>query len=152
MPYKIIGKVVGDDGYPIYQQSIVEEINNQGKAIANILTAEDTGSFVFFATSENALINVKSPGYKTKTYTAKDMPSAIELLPMDESVINVTRKPTKTGFYLALGTLGTIAIIALAMQNRANRKKPQSTTAKKLPAAKPKPKTRTKAKAKTVTV
>lgn len=148
MPYRISGKVIGDDGYPLYQQALVEELNPQGQPIANILTDEETGSFVFFAESQNSTIRVKSTGYKEKTFTASAMPAEIPLFPLDESIINLTRpKPSKTGLYIAIGTVALIAIAAYASGKKDKKKTVATAVATKTPA-----KAKAKPTAKTVTV
>lgn len=151
MPYKISGKVVGDDGYPIYQQAIIAEINSEGQQIANILSAEDTGGFVFFADNENSKIKITSPGYKEQFFLAKNIPTAIPLYPMDESVITVTRpKSNKTVLYFTVGTLAVAAIAAIVIGNK--DKKKQTAKSKTVATVKPKPKALPKPKAKIVTV
>ncbi|QEE49605.1 carboxypeptidase regulatory-like domain-containing protein [Flavobacterium alkalisoli] len=144
MPYKISGKVVGDDGYPIYQQALIAELNNQGQQVANILSSEETGSYVFFAENENSTIRISSPGYKEQIFLAKAVPSEITLYPLDSSVINFTRpKPDRTGLYLALGTLAAVAITAIAIGRKDKKAKAQDSKPKAKPVATAKPKVKT---------
>lgn len=139
MPYKIIGKIVGDDGYPIYQSALIEELNNQGVQIASVLSDQETGDFVFFAEYETSIVRISSPGYKPQTFTAKNVPNQITVTALDESIINAKR-PTvnKTGLVIALGVLAVVAFTAVALQKNDNTKKaqaqPKAAPAKKLPA------------------
>lgn len=137
MPYKIIGKIVGDDSYPIYQSALIEELNSQGQQIASVLSDENTGDFLFMALNGDSLIRISSPGYKELKFAAKEVPEQITLYALDSSVINFTRtKPTNTGLYIALGTIALVAIAAYAMQKNDNKKQAAATAVKSLPAAK----------------
>ncbi|QEE49641.1 hypothetical protein FUA48_08605 [Flavobacterium alkalisoli] len=155
MPYKIIGKIVGDDGYPIYQSALIEELNNKGEQIASVLSDADTGDFIFLPLGENSLIRISSPGYKELKFAAKDVPyPKITLYALDSSVINFTRtKPTNAGLYIALGTIALVAIAAYAIQKNDQKKQAATAPVKSLPAAKPKTNTKPQARpVKTVTV
>lgn len=154
MPYKIIGKIVGDDGYPIYQSALIEELNNKGVQIASVLSDADTGDFMFLPLGEDSLIRISSPGYKELKFAAKDVPTKITLYALDSSVINFTRtKPTNAGLYIALGTIALVAIAAYAIQKNDQKKQAAAAPVKSLPAAKPKTNTKPQARpVKTVTV
>jgi len=138
MPYKITGKILDENGWPLYQIAQISELSNQPGATvsANVWTDENTGAFTFLALDPANTIKVESIGYEPVTFKASAFPSVVKLQPVADLVIsgNTTKKKKdNTLLWLAGGVFAAIAI-SVAM-----KRKPSKPTAPQKAKALPKP-------------
>lgn len=118
MPYKITGRIIADDGYPIPNDFVmIKELPVSGVPYSpGSVVADENGYFTFMATSENSKIEVSCHFFTAQTFTAKNFPSVVQLSGGEGAVINgqVTKPKADNNNWLwyAAAAAAVIAIIA----------------------------------------
>jgi hypothetical protein len=142
MPFKITGKILDDQGTPLYQVAQITEMPLVPGLLvgANVWTDENTGAFTFYALNPDNLMKVESIGYKPRFFKAKEFPAIVKLEPALVIEGNTKKKKDNT---LAWVLAGVATLVAVGF----------ATSKKNAPAAKSLPKkAKAQPKVKTVTV
>jgi len=150
MPYKIIGKVLDDQGLPIGHTVQITEKPTIGNLGIGDVFADDDGSFTILALSGSSFIEISAYGYATQVFPATGVPSEIKLKVDPALILNGTTKPkAKDNTWLWIAGL-TLAGLALASASGKDNKTPARTPRKRQ--AKRTPTKRTQSKPKMVVV
>lgn len=117
MPYKVTGKIIADDGYPIPDNMVlVKELPQAGSTQSpGGVWADANGNFTLMATSPTSIIEVSCNFFKTRTFTAKDFPSVVQLETEGAVIDAQVTKPkaeNNNWIWYAAAAAAVIAIIA----------------------------------------
>jgi len=144
MPYKIVGKVLDEQGLPIGHTVQITEKPTVGNLGIGDVFADDDGSFTILALSGSSFIEISSYGYATQVFPATGVPAEIKLKVDPALILNGTTKakPKSNAWIWIAG----LALAGLALASSKDAKKPARTPRKRIPKRTPSKSTQRKPK------